>query len=485
MKQKFPLWIALVFILVFLLRLPSLFEPYSYGDEAIYLTLGEAARKGLVFYRDIHDNKPPLLYLLAAISGNLFWFRFLLLVWNLATIYLFYKLAQVLFPRKENLTKAVTFIFAILSSAPLLEGNIANAEIFMILPTILGVFLFFKTKVKKAKNYFLIGILFSLSTLFKIPAAFDFAALFLFFVFFSSKEKFHWKNLAIDCSFLILGFILPILLTFIYYFFEGGLKQYLTAAFFQNIPYLSSWQQGSGSSGLNFGVVNRGILLLFVIAILWLFRKKWGEAISFIMIWFLFALFGATLSGRPYPHYLVQILAPVSLLIITFLVAKTHLKIIILAFLGLIWGTVIYFNFWSYPNLSYYQNFLAFSLRQKSQEEYLRHFGGKVIRNYRLAQFLQTTTKPNEKIFIWGDSPVIYALARRLPVGRYTAAYHIIDFNGYGEVMDALNKNKPRIIIDLGEKDHPFPQLEAFLAENYFLIISIEEAKVYHLGTWK
>src|SRR3989338_9802284 len=72
--------LIVLFLFIFVLRLPSLMEPHRYADEEIYLTLGQGFRKGLVFYRDIHDNKPPLLYVIAALAGNLFWFRFLLLV---------------------------------------------------------------------------------------------------------------------------------------------------------------------------------------------------------------------------------------------------------------------------------------------------------------------------------------------------------------------------------------------------------------------
>ena len=57
------------------------------------MTLGNAFRKGLVFYRDIHDNKPPLLYLLAALSfGHFYLFRLFAIVANLLhflVIYLF------------------------------------------------------------------------------------------------------------------------------------------------------------------------------------------------------------------------------------------------------------------------------------------------------------------------------------------------------------------------------------------------------------
>ena len=88
-------YLHLIFLLNIILRLPSLFEPVSYGDECIYLTLGQAFLKGSVFYRDIHDNKPPFLYLIAALAnGRLFWFRFITIIWNTINIYLIYKLTK-------------------------------------------------------------------------------------------------------------------------------------------------------------------------------------------------------------------------------------------------------------------------------------------------------------------------------------------------------------------------------------------------------
>src|SRR3972149_5741894 len=168
-----PNWLIATLGLVFILRIPSFFEPFSYGDEMIYLTLGEAIRQGLVLYRDIHDNKPPLLYILAAVAGNVFWFRAILAAWSLATIYLFWRLMDALFPHKKPLQKLATVIFAALTTIPLFEGQVANAEVFMIGPT-LAAFLILFTKTLNTKNLFFSGVLFSIATLFKVPAAFDF-----------------------------------------------------------------------------------------------------------------------------------------------------------------------------------------------------------------------------------------------------------------------------------------------------------------------
>jgi hypothetical protein len=72
-------WLLLLFVLIIVLRLPNFFEPYWYGDEAIYLTLGTALREGGQLYTTIIDHKTPLIYYLAMVP-NQFYFRILNLV---------------------------------------------------------------------------------------------------------------------------------------------------------------------------------------------------------------------------------------------------------------------------------------------------------------------------------------------------------------------------------------------------------------------
>src|SRR6185369_12395776 len=133
---QIPKWLFIVLIAIIILRIPTFFEPYSYGDETIYLTLGEGMRHGLTLYKDIHDNKPPLLYATAALAGSLFWFKAILCFWMIGTTVLFWKLTEHLFPKKKNLQCIATIVFAILTTLPLLEGRTANAELFMLGPTI-------------------------------------------------------------------------------------------------------------------------------------------------------------------------------------------------------------------------------------------------------------------------------------------------------------------------------------------------------------
>src|SRR3989344_3629341 len=168
-KIHLPPWLLLVLALVFLFRIPSFFEPYTYGDEMIYLTLGNAIRRGLVLYRDIHDNKPPLLYIVAGVAGNLSWFRAILTLWMIGTTVAFWRLVKTLFPKENKIVIASTAVFAVLTTLPLLEGQIANAELFMIGPTIIAFWLLLSQK-HNPLTLLEAGIFFAVGTLFKMPS---------------------------------------------------------------------------------------------------------------------------------------------------------------------------------------------------------------------------------------------------------------------------------------------------------------------------
>lgn len=472
------------------MRLPSLFEPYWYGDEGIYLTLGMAVRKGLVLYRDIHDNKPPLIYWTAALAGTQFWLKFILMVWHLFTIVVFYRLAEFLLKKKSWAPIIAVGFFSIM--AILLEGNIANGEIFMILPVIGGMLLIAQetgSKKQEARSkYLLIGSLFSLGFLFKVPAAFDFAAAAIFYVFFLSAgiKAIISRILNKNIWLMVAGFLGPILLSLIYYATRGGFEPYLKSALLQNVGYLSSWQTADSSTTSPFvisGLMLRAIILLIGIAGLWManLKLKSSSKINLLSLWFLFALFGALLSGRPYPHYLMQPAVPAALLLAALLTDKTKIvKMVIGAQIIVGLAAYLYVGFWSYSVLPYYQNFVSWTIGNKIKTEYFAFFGDQVNRAYKIAEYVQRTTSPDDRIFVWGDDPYIYPLSQRLPTGRYTVAYHVVDFNAYTETAAAITIQRPKIIVWL-DYDRRFPQLSAIISNNYAEAGNIDGATIFRL----
>ncbi|MDP1710298.1 MAG: hypothetical protein Q8L28_01655, partial [bacterium] len=369
-----PSWLIGLLALILILRIPSFFEPYNYGDEMIYMSLGQGVRQGLTLYKDIHDNKPPLLYLTAALSENLFWFKAILAFWNLASIYIFYKLAEKLFVKNIKAQKLATIIMALLTTIPLLEGNIVNAELFMIGPTILAFLILFSEKLN-SKKIFIAGVLFGISTLYKIPAAFEMPVIIAFWFFGVGRKD--WKEFLKNSITLIVGFILPIALTFVWYFFKGALNEYIVAAFMQNFGYVSSWRFGGERAPFlvrNASLIIRAGIVVTVYIILYLSRKKLSSRFLFLSTWLLFALFGVVLSERPYPHYLIQIVPVVSLFLATFFAEKSYEQSLVVIPLVLTFFVPVYYKFWFYPTSAYYLRFINFATHRIDKDTYFNEF---------------------------------------------------------------------------------------------------------------
>jgi hypothetical protein len=479
-------WWLILFLFVLLLRLPLLFEPFTYADEGIYLTLGQALRKGLLLYRDIHDNKPPLLYLLAALTGSFSLYRLLYFLWGLATIGVFYRLAKLLFSKKQKAVITTTSLFAVLSSLPMFEGNIANAENFMLLPVLAGFYLILKflsrptDKVKLSWRWLTAGLLFSMAVLFKIPAIFDFlAALMICLLLIKAKTI---KTIFLHLFSLILGFFIPLFSTFVFFGLKQALGQYLKAAFSQNLPYLSSWGNSAVKiSGFSLEFIFRLLFLALLLLVLFIFRQKLSLVVKIVIVWFFTSVFAALLSTRPYPHYLLQILPSFCLSFgLLFLKEKKLVKIIPFVLLLFFIFIFKFFNFWYYPNWAYFKNFYQYALRMESKQDYLAFYGPQTESLYQTADFIRTHTSSEEKIFIWGNQPSIYALAKRLPVGRYTVAYHIIDFKAKKETLNVLRFQPPQWLIVSQDEKQIFPQLEAFIFNDYSLFQKYGQIEIFY-----
>lgn len=479
-KLHTPLWLFGVLIVVLILRIPTLFEPYYYGDEMIYIVLGQGLRRGLNFYSQVHDNKPPLLYLIAALAGNLFWFKAILAFSSLIVIYIFWKLTDRLFPRNQPIQKLATFIFALLTTLPFFEGNIVNSELFMLGPTIFAFYLSLSKRLS-VKQVFTIGTLFSISALFKIPAAFDMPALIAFWFIQTSWDREGFRNLLKNTLILVLGFTVPILVTFLWYFLHGAFKEYLIAAFLQNFGYLSSWRPDTvkepflvknGPLLVRAGLVGLGTLFLI------LKRKLFSRQFILIVLWALFSAFAVTLSERPYPHYLVQLVPAISLLVAMLFKLQTMEQVIVifpLTFLSLI---PVYYSFWYYKSLPYYARFANFALQGQSKNEYIQNFGQKTLTHYQIATYIKKSTQKNDFVFVWGDSSAIYALSDRLPPFKYIANYHIRDFSSKEEVFEKLTEHLPQMIV-VDPQEGEFNTLDQLLFEEYNFIHTIDSWRIY------
>lgn len=482
-KLNIPNWLAILLFVCLLLRIPSFFEPYYYGDEVIYLTLGQGIRQGIPLYSGLYDNKPPVLYLIAALAGSLVWFKVFLAVASLISIVLFAKIVKILFENNSKAQKLSTAIFAILTTLPILEGNTANAENFMMVFSLGAVFILLSKKLN-IKNLLFAGLLFGTSFLTKVPALLDLPVILIFWIITTQFNKEDFTKIFKNSFWVVLGFLIPVALSLVWYLASGHIGDYIKAAFIQNIGYVSSWRPESIQK--SFLARNAPLLIRFLIASLgviltFVFRKKLSKPFILASVWLMLSLFAVTLSERPYPHYLLQSVGPIAIFLTILFAQKKVEQVFVVVPLVFALFVPVYYKFWYYPTSTYYLRFIKYAVGLSSKEKYLSGFNKYTTRNYEIADFLVSSSYNNDRVFVWGpDSPTIYALSRRLPPIKYVADYHIFDYASTKEVAKMLSLNKPRFIIFTLEAK-PFTEISILLHQNYLLVNRIGNAEVWSL----
>ncbi len=453
--------------LFFILRFPSLFEPLWYGDEGIYQVIGTSLNHGKLLYSQIFDNKPPLLYWLYSVfHSDQFTIRLVSLIFGAISIGIFFLLSKKLFINKKNnnIPYLTTLIFAVLFGLPTLEGNIANAENFMLLPIIISAFL-----ITTQKKLFIAGLLLGVAFLFKIVAIFDFSA-FIIFCFILNIDSLKKE---IRLSSIIIGFFLPIFLVSLNFLFNGTFIDFIKAAFIANISYVS---YGNKIGALPFLLFIKLILLGGCILFLFTKRKKNHITVNFISIWFAFSLFNAYFSQRPYIHYLLVLIPSLSLMAGAVLFDRKYQKVIALIFLISLSVVIRGFGFSRFDKgIGYYQNFISYVMGQRTMTSYQAFFDQDTPSDYEIARFIKPKLNKNDTIFVWGNNPQLYQLVGVVAPTKYVVAYHISNYkDGPATTKQGLDQTKPKFIVIMASNNSiPFSLI------NYSRIININNATIY------
>ncbi|MCX6705874.1 MAG: hypothetical protein NTV24_02090 [Candidatus Woesebacteria bacterium] len=482
-KLNIPNWLAILLFVCLLLRIPSFFEPFYYGDEMIYLTLGQGLRQGVALYSGLHDNKPPVLYLIAALAGSLVWFKVFLAIASLISIVLFAKIAGKIFEGKLKTQKVATLLFALLTTLPLLEGNTANAENFMMAFSLGAIYILLSKKLN-IKNLLFSGFLFGVSFLTKVPAIFDLPIIILFWIITTGLKKDNLIKIIKNSFYITVGFLIPVVLSFIWYGVGGHLGDYVKAAFMQNVGYVSSWRPGDVQK--SFLAKNAPLLIRFLVAslgiiITFFFRRRLSKPFVLASVWLMLSLFAVTLSERPYPHYLLQSVGPIAILLGILFTRQTVEQSLVVIPLFFALFVPVYYKFWYYPTSSYYLRFMKYVVGVTNKEKYLSGFNKYTPRNYQIADFLLSSSYKKDRVFVWGpDSPIIYALSRRISPIKFVADYHVFDYSSKNEVVKMLSVSKPRFIVITSEAK-PFLEITGLLRQNYLLVNKIDDAEIWSL----
>ncbi len=479
-KQYKDAWVILGLVLGFiLLRIPSLVEPYWYGDEGIYQVVGKALNSGRILYQDIWDNKPPLLYYIYAVfNGEQFFVRLFSLIIGVSSVIAFYFLASKLF-RKRKSTFISTLIYVILFATPIIEGNIANAENFMHLPIIIAaIFLLKFKKERKYKFIFLSGLLLSIALTLKAVAVFEFIAFGLFLITFGNSELLSgklrnllkFKKIKNEILFL-LGFVVFPILFSIYFLLLNAFPDFISAVFSENIDYVGLENKLVFPMGI---LLVKILIAIFITISILVKRKNFSDENLFIYLWLVLALFSTFFSQRPYIHYMLMTALPLSYFIGSIVDTSKHRLIKIGALLIIL--IVLYLNFGIYKKtISYYKNYINFLVFNQDIDKYRAFFDPNTPRDYELARFIEMFSEKQNDVFLWSDSGQIYALSNSLPPGKYIVAYHITYYNNaVGYMVEKIAEKQPKYII----KTKDSPEFKNFLS-SYVLKYRIADSDIY------
>lgn len=480
--KKEYLILAIVLFVIFLLRFPSIYEPFWYGDEGIFAAVGRNLNLGGTLYATAWDNKPPMIYLTYAaifkyLGVSMFSLRLVTIIVVLTTTAAIYEIAQTILSTKRALVAA--FIFGFLSSLRIVEGNLALTEIYMILPITLAILVSVKRKFDLV-SLFLAGILFAIGSLYKQVGAFEAVALGIF-LFLSSR---NFSDFVKKGVVLALGFLIPYFLTLAYFAPKHLVGDFIFAAYTYYRIYLNE----SPKYAL---LVNVSKFMPVIVAVIYGFWKKRKDEFGIfhlILLWMAFSVLGSYFSGRTYGHYLVETIPATSLLIasISFKVdfKKMQIMFALFFFIPIIFLTRLLFaDFLTGGPINqykYWQNFLRFSTGAIDVWQYNDFFDRNANSIMLLRDFFASQNARGSSVYIWGDWPWLLAIGDFRNPSRYVTSFHVFGVpNGKSEVAGAIETNLPKYIIKTPTSIGYFPELEKLIFYNYTLLSEIEDSQIF------
>ncbi len=475
--SKYKFWLLSLMLILFL-TLPSWFFPLYYLDENIYLALGDRMANGDILYVDVWDHKPPMLYLVYAISSWLFGPSILpLKVLNSVLIFIsclsLYNISKHITNLSDKVNKIIVIIF-IITWGLLFEGITFNGENLFVPLILLGFWQaleLIKSHQKKQNilNHHL--IIFTLSwgfaLLTKVHAVVEICLLFIFFVLYYLKSQ----NISLDWKFqffkkinkqnwltfttAITLSILPWLITIVFYYLTGYQDDLWFAVWGYNQLYIET-AKTLGIFGLELSwLVGQALLWLFCTTIamsLYLSNKIKLETV-FLWLWFITNCFLVLIPARPYPHYILQAVAVIILLggvILSNL--KNSIKwqsITTLVVFVTLFTTyaVFYSGPISYLKYKQYFSFYTIPVSSQSLEDWQtspRTYSLQI--QSALKSTITENTSKGDTTYIYWESPEVYALSQTKPANRFLVFFHL-----QGELIDELYQdleaNNPKLVI--------------------------------------
>lgn len=413
-----------------LLRAPGLDKKIWNVDEAVTFTMAEQILHGGMPYRDGVDQRPPLApYAQAAVfavAGE----------WNLRaqhgvlalmiglTAVLLWRLGRRLGAETTGVAGALWFTVLALMLPSVRDTMPAHTAWYLVFFSTTGFWALAAAWNSGRRAWAAAaGLAFGLAVLAKQPGILDFGVALVLGAIGAWLRPDRRKDIFRLGLFFVAGFATPLLGTGIYFAAKGAWTDFVYYTWTYNnvlyvpeVPLLKRWSMVQVPFALAWeyhpAVVIFGVaaaVLLLVRAMRSIFRRRADIGLLpwLILGWCASGLISTTLSGRSFTHYSIQLIPGLSLAC-GWLTAR---------------GVE---HAWGGPGAGRFRHGLTL-LATAGLAVWLLAPVPARIRNFNLpepgsdaiAELVRRHTRPDERIFVWGYTPEVYALSERLPAIRF------------------------------------------------------------------
>jgi Dolichyl-phosphate-mannose-protein mannosyltransferase len=437
--QRPKVYLPMCLTYLIIMRFPGLFDGLWYLDENIYLSIGYGLTKGQRLYQDVWDNKPPLIYLVYALgslvsSSSIWVFRLINLLLSVGMVFGLHKITT----RILEFSKVATLITSVVLTFFLVHGwevYIFNGENLFVPLIIFGMLSLYSSKdVSINKQTIFASILFALAAFTKIHAVIEIGVLILVWLIVSTDRVFrkhHFKTIALIGGIIALPYIF--LVSWYTLYGQTSILFYSLIGFSQSYLSYSHPVVFGFSQDFVSGNVFRSLLFVGVFALtLFLYKMKQISNQSLIIFsWVCAVIYTAFLSERPYPHYVIPLFAPLSLLAgygIHHAISKNLLlreKIVYTTGAICLVSQIFYVFAQSQP-LGIYQKprerlgeFIQLVIGNITLQEYqLRSNKDQQIKVQAISSLIYNHSQAGDMIYVVANTPEIYPSTSRLSAGR-------------------------------------------------------------------
>lgn len=379
-------------LLAVVTHLPSLVRTEVLNpDESFLATQAQVINHGGRLYHDVVDRKPPIVPYVYALtfrvtgSDSLWWVRVVAIGAHLLTALLVAAIARERWNRRAGLAAGIFYLTA--SCGLVVEDSQpANFEVFM--TTLMCAAMYLGLRERTAPS----GTFAALATLAKQTAATTMLPL----------AWLAWRRDRLS-GVIRLGAAFAGLIAAVAVLF--GWRDFVFWVFTGTTGYLDasgSWslvvKRGFASSGIFLGANVAALLLVIAGA------RRWRQDIE-LWLWLLAGIIGVAAGFRFFGHYYLQIAPPFALLAAG-TIADSRLVVWLrsAALSGLSILVFVALAFVTHP---------------------------RILHRYdRITAAIDASTRPGERIFVWGQFPQLYWASGRQPATRFLTSGFLTNFSG-------------------------------------------------------